>query len=133
MKRKTLPYLLGTLVGVGAVILIAVLILRGLGTLVGLFLPADGKVDLAAIFAQTRHAAITPHLVFPLALGGAFFGFCALWTPRSDSRVAVCLLRVIVGGVCFVLSLLLCVLLSRVNGIRFADLLMALIPMLEVL
>ncbi len=111
----------------------AAAVLHNLGGLVGLFLDggADGKFDFVRIFAQTREAGLTVHFLWPLMFGVLFFLAFRLGTAKIPARAAR------IGGTFAVYLLLLLsafiasLLFSRVNGIRFIDLLAKLLPLID--
>ena len=111
----------------------AVMILRRLGQILGGLLSADGDMDFAAIFAQTADAAIRPCWLLPLivcAVFAALLFFDPLKRCAKGWRIAFWS----VVTVLFLLGTLLGVLLlTRVNDIRFCDLLAALLPVLGAL
>ena len=112
----------------------AVLVLRNLGAILSALLPSDGgDMDFGRIFAQTKDAAITPHLLLPLILSAPLVW---LFAKRPLAQRA-CWLRVLVGIaillVCLLGAFVSALLLTRVNDIRFCDLLAALLPILGAL
>ncbi len=112
--------------------LAAVLVLRNLGGLVGMLVEADADAafDFARIFEQTKDARIAPHWLSPLLLFGAYA--FALW--RFSPRVKRSALHVILWGILFAVLLAVgfacSLMLTRVNDIRFCDLLAALLPVI---
>ena len=118
------------LVGALLTVLCAVLVLRNLGMIVELLLGRGGDIDFARIFAQTKGASITPHVLLPLL---CFGGFSMLYTKRHPQSVGRIVGFVFVGVLCFFVAFVSALLLTRVNGIRFVHLLKALSPMLGAL
>ncbi len=115
----------GTIISVFA----AVLVVRNLGGLVGMFIEADANAafDFVCIFEQTKNAQITPHWFSPLLLFGIYT--FALWyfSPRTKHIILWIILFVLLLTVGFACSLML----MRVNDIRFCDLLAALLPVIS--
>ena len=110
----------------------AVLVLRNLGCLVGMFVDtdADAAFDFVRIFEHTTDAQIAPHWLFPLLL----FGVYAFALRRFLPRVKQSALHIILWTILFVLLLAVgfacSLMLTRVNDIRFCDLLAALLPVI---
>lgn len=109
------------------------LLLRELGRLVGLFVdaPAEDGLDFVRIFSQTRHARLTPHVLIPLVLCVLFSILCIYALSRirrTAPRLTLLLLLLIVLST---VSLVCSLLLTRVNGIRFIDLLRQLLPLID--
>ena len=112
----------------------AVLVLRNLGAILSALLPSDGgDMDFGRIFAQTKDASITPHLLLPLILSVPLVW---LFAKRPLSHRTVWL-RVLVWValllVCLLGAFLSALMLTHVNDIRFCDLLAALLPVLGAL
>ena len=111
----------------------AVLVLRNLGGLVGMLVEVDvdAAFDFVRVFEQTKDAQITPHWLFPLLLFGGYAFALFRFFPR-EKRSA--LLHIIPWVILFVLLLtvgFICsLMLTHVNGIRFCDLLAALLPII---
>ena len=111
----------------------AVFVLRNLGEVVGIFVEADGDAafDVVRIFEQTRVAEIAPHWLLPLLLSVAYA--FALW--RFFPKAKAFALPVFLWTVLFALLLAVCfafsLMLTRVNGIRFCDLLSKLLPIID--
>ena len=130
MKRKHVIGIGAALAGTFLSVLLAFLVLRHLGAIVGALTgPSGGDIDFARIFEQTRNAVITPHWLVPLMYCTAFCAFTVSRPPRGWKII----LRVLAGIFCFLLAFVTALLMTRVNAIRFADLLLALIPMLGAL
>ncbi|MBO5110631.1 MAG: hypothetical protein J6D21_07935, partial [Clostridia bacterium] len=67
MKRKHVIGIGAALAGTFLSVLLAFLVLRHLGAIVGALTgPSGGDIDFARIFEQTRNAVITPHWLVPL-------------------------------------------------------------------
>ena len=111
----------------------AVSVLRNLGGLVGALVEsnADAAFDFARIFEQTKTAQIAPHWLLPLLL----FGIYAFAVWRFSKKHKPSALRVILWSVLFILllavSFAFSLMLTRVNGIRFCDLLAELLPIID--
>lgn len=111
----------------------AVSVLRNLGGLVGRFVEAnaDAAFDFTRIFEQTKTAQIAPHWLLPLLLFGAYA--FAVWRFSKKHKASV--LCVILWSVLFILllsvSFACSLMLTRVNDIRFCDLLAALLPIIS--
>lgn len=114
-------------------LLLAFLMLRNLGGIVGLFIEsdADAKFDFARIFDQTKDARITLAWLPSLLLGCAFYAFLRFLLPKLKSRVLRVLLNILLFALFFVCALLLSLLLTRVNQIEFFDLLRELLPLID--
>ncbi len=127
MKRKLICagiLCLGTLLS----ICLAMLTLQNLGAILSLFVDTSGdQPDFVAIFAQTRDAALSPPWLLPLLL---WTGFAALLYFLPPKTVLKTVLYAIGGTLLFPISYVLTLLLCQVNGVRFLDLLRALVPML---
>ena len=110
----------------------AVLVLRNLGDLIGMFVEADADAafDFVSIFEQTKNAQIAPHWLFPLLLFGTYA--FALWRFSPIAKQSA--LHIILWTILFVLLLTVgfacSLMLTRVNDIRFGDLLAALLPVI---
>ena len=110
----------------------AVSVLRNLGGIVGMLVEADADAafDFARIFEQTKDASIAPHWLLPLLTFGAY-ALALLRFFRGAKRSAA---RFLLCAVPFVLLLAFgfacSLMLTRVNGIRFCDLLGALLPVI---
>ena len=130
-KKKTLLCAGVLCVGTLLSLLGAVLTLQNLGPILSLFMDTGGDaLDFVAIFGQTRDAALSPPWLIALALWLGFAVLLHRLPPRSP-RAWLGILLYAVGGVCLLgLSYTLSLLLCEVNGVRFIDLLRALIPML---
>ena len=153
MKRKLICagiLCLGTLLS----ICLAMLTLQNLGAILSLFVDTSGdQLDFVAIFAQTRDAALSPPWLLPLLLWTGFAAVLYFLPPkvdlasqsspedakmhrrraiRFDSRSATLktVLYAVGGTLLFPISYTLTLLLCQVNGVRFLDLLRALVPML---
>lgn len=130
-KKKTLLCAGVLCVGTLLSLVGAVLTLQNLGPILSLFMDTSGDaLDFVAIFKQTRDATLSPPWLITLALWLGFAVLLHRLPPRSP-RAWLGILLYAIGGVCllalgYTLSLLLC----EVNGVRFIDLLQALIPML---
>lgn len=114
-------------------LLLAFLILRNLGGIVGLFIEsdADAKFDFACIFDQTRDAEITLAYLPVILLGCAFYALLRFLLPRLKSRALRIVLNMFAFAVVFVFAFLLALLLTRVNQIGFFDLLRELLPLID--
>ena len=125
MLRTLLPAALAAFLPCSA----AVWLLRNLARL----LPAGGEPDFAQIFGQLADAEILPHLFLPFLV---FAGF-ALARSRRPLGCRPRWVRILFWSAVTVGSALLsfagCLFLTHVNGIRFCDLLAALLPVLGAL
>lgn len=92
-------------------------IFAGLSSLVG----EDTARTMADIFSQTRYATIKPHIPVPLA--AVLLLFIAWYYVKSRRGIVLCIvLSVLILLVVYLSTLLL----SRVNDIRFIDLVISL-------
>lgn len=127
MKRKLICagiLCLGTLLS----ICLAMLTLQNLGAILSLFVDTSGdQPDFVAIFAQTRDAALSPPWLLPLLLWTGFAALLYFLPPKAALKTV---LYAVGGTLLFPISYVLTLLLCQVNGVRFLDLLRALVPML---
>lgn len=127
MKRKLICagiLCLGTLLS----ICLAMLTLQNLGAILSLFVDTSGdQPDFVAIFAQTRDAALSPPWLLPLLLWTGFAALLYFLPPKVALKTV---LYAVGGTLLFPISYVLTLLLCQVNGVRFLDLLRALVPML---
>ena len=103
---------------------LAVITLRSLGTIFGSLssvLGEDTAKTMAAIFSQTQKAQISVHILIPFAAVLALFGAC--YCTNSRRKIVLCILLFVFAFLIVYLSALL---LSRVNDIRFIDLVISL-------
>lgn len=113
--------------------LVTALLLRNLGWLIGRFVEsgAGDELDFARIFEQLRDARLTMHWLLPALLGAVFFAVafrCLTTIGNRAVRRALCVtLFLILLALAHVASLAL----TRVNGIRFCDLLGKLLPLID--
>ncbi len=111
----------------------ASLLLRNLGRLVGNFIKAgdNDKFDFAVIFEQTRDAALSIHWLLPLILGVLFLFLSCCLFRRIKSKATVAVLRIALFVLFMAVAVALALMLTRVNGVRFCDLLMKLLPLID--
>lgn len=130
MKRKLICagiLCLGTLLS----ICLAMLTLQNLGAILSLFVDTSGdQLDFVAIFAQTRDAALSPPWPLPLLLWIGFAAMLYFLPPKAPQAALKAVLYAIGGALLFPISYALTLLFCQVNGVRFLDLLRALVPML---
>ena len=130
MKRKLICagiLCLGTLLSIG----LAMLTLQNLGAILSLFVDTSGdQPDFVAIFAQTRDAALSPPWLLPLLLWTGFAAVLYFLPPKAPKAALKTVLYAVDGTLLFPISYMLTLLLCQVNGVRFLDLLRALVPML---
>lgn len=109
------------------------MILRNLDWLVGKFVEpgGDGKFDFVRIFEQTKEARLSVHWLFPLLLGLLFF-IASLYLLTKIKRKAVrVILDIAVFFILLVAAFICSLLLTRINEIRFGDLLAKLLPLID--
>lgn len=94
-------------------------IFGGLSSLIG----EDTAKMLSDIFSQTKQAKIGLHVLLPLVAAGLLFAACFYSKSTCGSRV----LTIIAALLIFLLIYVAALLLSRVNDIRFFDLVRSLI------
>lgn len=111
---------------------ITMLLLRNLGGLVGRFVESgpDDKFDFAGIFAQTEDARLTVHWILPVLLGILFFIVVFRFFAGIERRAVGFALMLILFLILFGIALVCSLALTRVNDIRFCDLLAKLLPLL---
>ena len=109
------------------------LLLKNLGIIIGAFVDSSegDKFDFAEIFAQTSHARLSFHWILPLAFGLLFAFLCAFVFSKTENIKAQNAFCICVFLFLLVLSYLSCLLLTKVNGIRFFDLLYKLLPLID--
>ncbi|MBQ7378073.1 MAG: hypothetical protein IJW70_00170 [Clostridia bacterium] len=107
----------------------ASLTICNLGSILSLFLESGGELDFVAIFSQLQDARIVPHLLLPLLLFAAYTALLFLVPPKGTRRAVRVTLYVLAGLVLLLVCFAISLLLTRVNDVRFIDLLRALIPM----
>ena len=103
---------------------LAVITLRSLGSIFGSLssvLGEDTAKTMADIFSQTQKAQISVHILIPFAAVLALFGAC--YCTNSRRKMVLCILLSVFAFLIVYLSALL---LSRVNDIRFIDLVISL-------
>ncbi len=110
--------------------LAAALTLKNLGAILSLFLQTGSDLDFVAIFSQLSDARLGVHILIPLLLWGAFAAMLMFFTRKHDRRALRITLTVLAGLSSLVLGFIAALLLTRVNGVRFIDLLRALIPVI---
>ncbi len=110
----------------------AVLVLRNLGGLIGMFVEADADAafDFVRIFEQTKDAQIAPHWLFPLLLFGTYAFALLRFSPRATRSALHIILWVILFVLLLTVGFACSLMLTRVNDIRFCDLLAALLPVI---
>lgn len=112
-------------------ICLAILTLQNLGAILSLFVDTSGdQLDFVAIFAQTRDAALSPPWPLPLLLWTGFSALLYFLPPKAPKAALKTVLYAIGGTLLFPISYVLTLLFCQVNGVRFLDLLRALVPML---
>ena len=109
------------------------LLLRNLGWLIGRFVESEpgDKFDFARIFAQIRDARLTMHWILPALLGVVFFAVAFRCFATIGNRAVRRALSVTLFLVLLILALAASLALTRVNGIRFCDLLGKLLPLID--
>jgi hypothetical protein len=114
-------------------VLISSLLIRNLGYIVGLFVESgdDAKFDFAQIFMQTRDARLVPCLLIPIILALAFVIFDCFCISKINCRVTRLIVFSLTIALAFILSFAFSLMLTRVNGVRFFDLLAKLIPLID--
>ena len=131
-KRFFAPIAPSLIIPIAAIGLTAC-ILHNLGFIVGLFVDSGegDKFDFVEIFSQTHGAALSLHWIIPLLCGALFYGIslgCSAWIKNKPLRTASGILS---WSVVFLIALITCLSLTKVNDIRFCDLLQKLIPLLD--
>jgi hypothetical protein len=104
--------------------ILAAFTLRSLGALFGglsSLLGEDTANTMQAIFSQTKDADVRLHIVIPLLAAALLFWFCCRVRTRKG-----CVLCVFCGILAFLVIYLSALFLSRVNDIRFIDLVISL-------
>ena len=111
----------------------ASLLIRNLGYIIGLFVVSgeNNKFDFGRIFEQTRDARLVPHLIIPLILAIAFSYFVICFFSKIQNKPLYIIAFVISFINVFCLSFVFSIMLTRVNGICFYDLLAKLIPLID--
>jgi hypothetical protein len=105
-------------------LILATLTLRSLGDIfMGLssLLGEDTATTMCAIFSQTKDAAIGLHVLIPLLCAALLFWLCY----RADTRARM-VLCILVAVLALLVTYLSALFLSRVNDIRFIDLVLSL-------
>lgn len=121
MQKKTILSVVGlSLALTAAAVLCAQVLLRNLSALLAF------DETFSAIFAQIATADMeSPVLMAPLSVGMAIL-LCRLWQKKRLRFVTVLL-----GALLWLLLFFLTVLLTRVNGIRFCDVLFSLLDVVQ--
>ena len=114
-------------------VVVSSFLIGNLGNIIGALLPSNsgGEYDFALIFEQTKNARLSFPFAIPFALGGLFYlavkyvfvNLRNLRVRRALNVVSCCLLLLI--------SFIAVLLMTKVNGIRFCDLLYKLIPLID--
>ena len=108
------------------------LILRNLDNILALVVDGGGDgFDFVRIFAQTRDANLTLHWSIPILLGVAFLLTSLFGFSRIQKRSVRIALKIVLALFLLGAGLICALLLTRVNDIRFGDLLAKLIPLID--
>ena len=120
-----------------AIVLIAIcismpcFIVKNLGSILSWFFSSQASgLDFVLIFSQTANASLLPHILFPLFIG---LGYCYLlfkFFPKGNKKALKIALWSILGIVCFVFCFFVSLAFIRVNGVKFLDLILKLLPIL---
>lgn len=131
-KGTVFAYLNAALI-VSVSMLFAVLVLRNLGSIVGLLVGSEGggKFDFALIFSQTRDARLNIHWFFPCCFGVLFFSCQRYFFTNIKSKAVRVTLLALMLTLFIIIGSVVSLVLTRVNGIRFSDLLFKLIPLID--
>ena len=111
----------------------AATILRNLGWLLGNFVEpgVNDKFDFVRIFEQTKNAGLSIHCFFPILLGLLFLISNFYLFPKIKNKVSCITLAIFLFILLFIIAFVCSLLLTRVNGIRFCDLLYKLLPLID--
>lgn len=136
MHMKKRSYAMTLFAGVSIIIvstLAAAIVLRNLGWIVEKFLGAgvDGKLDFVRIFGQTQHAQLSVHWLLPMLFGLLFFTSSLYLLANLKNRAARITLTTVIFAILLVAAFSCALLLTRVNGVRFGDLLDQLLPIIN--
>ena len=132
-KQRPLISLVPAVIITVTALCLSILFLRNLGFLIGLFVKsgAGSKFDFVQIFNQTKDAHLTVHFPIPLFCGIAFyFTYTKMITNIKSTPLRVAS-SIIIGVLLFTIALVACIALTRVNGIRFWQLLDKLLPLMD--
>ncbi len=106
--------------------------LRHLGDVIGrLPIGKDIKETLVPIFSQLRDARVAPKCVIPALLLLIPSLLIFFFPPKGKGRIFAGLGYALLVAVCLLLAFLFVVLFSKVNGIRFYDVLRSLIGLIR--
>ena len=108
-------------------------LLRNLGAIVGAFVQADegDKFDFANIFSQTQDAELSLHVLIPLMLGILFLAIRFFLISKIKTKIYRVSLTCILFLVFLLIAVICSLLMTRVNGIRFVELLEKLLPLID--
>ncbi len=111
----------------------ASLLLRNLGWLIGNFIKAgdNDKFDFVGIFEQTKEAVLSVHWLIPLVLSLLFFFAVRFLFRGIKSKAILLTLKIVLFVFFMVVAVAFALMLTRVNGIRFCDLLGKLLPLID--
>ena len=111
----------------------ASLLLRRLGWLVSNFIKADDndKFDFVGIFEQTKDAALSIHWLIPLLLSILFLFATCLLFQRIKNKAIRTTLSILSFSVFMTVAVVVALMFTRVNGVRFCDLLEKLLPLID--
>ena len=114
-------------------ICIASFILRRLGWLVGTFIKAgdNDKFDFVGIFEQTKDAALSIHWLVPLLLSILFLFANHLLFKRIKNKAIGITLGIVLFSVFMMVAVVCALMFTKVNGVRFCDLLGKLLPIID--
>ena len=131
--RKVFAVLLPMLTVTAFSVSAAALVLRNLSVIIQAFLGSEGsgEFDFVLIFKQVEDAVLSLHLIIPLLVGAAFSAFVVWLGNRIKNKVLYYFALVTCFVFAFAIAFSFALMLTGVNGIRFYDLLIKLIPLID--